>query len=102
MGPQPRTEACKFTTGLLRYVNTARVFHRQNVMQSSSGSRLNVCRGGRPQMVAVWAGDRFLRLCGTTLGVDCFGVKFLFIFSIEKLKYEWLVDDLALFTWLCI
>jgi len=71
-------------------------------MQSSSGSRLDVCWGGRPQLVAVWAGDRFLRLCGTTLGVDCLGVKFLFIFRIEKPKYEWLVDDLALFMQLCI
>lgn len=52
--------------------------------------------------MAVWAGDRFLRLCGTTLGVDCLGVKFLFIFRIEKPKYEWLVDDLTLFMQLCI
>ena len=30
------------------------------------------------------------------MGVDCRGVKLLFIFSIEKPKYEWLVHDLAL------
>lgn len=29
VGPQPRTEACKFTTGLLRYVNTAGVFQAE-------------------------------------------------------------------------
>lgn len=45
-GPAARTRPAN-SDKLLRYVNTAGVFHRQNVMQSStSGSRLNVCWEG--------------------------------------------------------
>lgn len=96
MGLQPRKEACKFTTGLLRYVNPG-----QCLLIGGVPSCLGLVKswmrdgGGRSEVGDGWARGSLLPLYGTRLSADCVAVKFLL--NMKKQGYEWHVHNLAPF-----